>query len=281
MTYVTAATIWAIQGRPANESHMKAVDQAFRQLQSDYPQAAQARFDEYADRVLFNCRPLQDIEVERPLEDGPIRRVIEPYGPLFAERAIAILQGVVAAFADNEPNVRRIIKRLGDWMVNEGHVRIAAAGRALQAALLAAHRLSHTGCIVSAVNTCLPVANSRLGGGLLAASASGKTKDVLAVMARVRELNVQRRRHGFEELTVVGISDQKTREFEALCSPGYFIGLTPQRCQLRGLADIEEHIIAQVLDTCVMAAAYERGINPRLLHEDLGPTGPHHQHKEP
>jgi hypothetical protein len=101
-------------------------------------------------------------------------------------------------------------------------------------------------------------------------------------MWSVRQINRQRCIRGRDEIVVVGISNENANEFRSLCTKDHFLGLRPEKfvtgILLRGLVDLEEYAMSELLDALVVAAGIRIGKNFRLGHEDLGPTGPHHQH---
>jgi len=116
--------------------------------------------------------------------------------------------------------------------------------------------------------------NSILGGGIIAASASGQTKHVIEAMRVAKENK--------PEIKILGIAKNtaKAEEFMNLCD--CFIGLRakalPLPNPLFALADEEEMAIAEILDALVVLAGQELGFNDnkwREGHEDIGPTGPY------
>jgi len=282
MARVTATTIYLAksfaeaQGLVVDEAFVQRLDQHLRQLKDDYEQARQVQLDEHTDEFWFSNDPWHETETVCA-RDGTIRRVLGALGPLVAERTAAIHTGVACALDHYADNVDRIVTLFGDCMQKAVPVRFIGAGRALLAASLAANRLFHGGALAYCLHDKTPLPNSRLGGVLVAASASGQTPEVLGSMARVQAIDARRRGRGLDELITVGIAHHQASTFRELTSPGYFIGLAPQACRLRALGDIEEFIIAELLDALVVAAGQERFINFRRGHEDLGPTGPWHQ----
>jgi D-arabinose 5-phosphate isomerase GutQ len=116
----------------------------------------------------------------------------------------------------------------------------------------------------------IPMPHSLHGGGILAASASGKTRSVLDVLRQVDKSN--------KEIDVVGIASVEADEFHSLCDLSIKIVSAPAR-GLSALADLEEFVIAELMDALVVAAGTLLGYSEaswKLGHEDLGPaTGPY------
>ena len=272
-------------GLPIDDQFLIDSDQRFNKLKEDYPaEADQAVLDIRKDEPPI-ADPWQTIAVE--LSPSGVRRVTDPLPRLMDERLAAIKEIVLQTFQDYSENVRNVVALLGQWMLDRRIVHVIGAGRALLAASLPANRLAHGGANVFLLGDKAPPPNSRFGGGILAASASGETRTVLEIMAFAQEVN---KSLGLEnkEIKVIGIANPDARRIEPfrtfpeLCSPGYFLGVRPvQHVKLRALADIEEYAISELLDALVVTAGLEIGVNFRLGHEDLvgGATGPWHQHK--
>ena len=172
----------------------------------------------------------------------------------------------------NQVQVERAKEQIADWMLNNSLVRILGAGRALLAASMPGDRLAHAGAQVSFMGGMVPLPNSRLGGGIIACSASGKTKQVLEAMDIAKRNN--------REIMTVGIANNEAGDFRCLCD--IFIGLhyQPKVCPnpLSALADTEEYMIAEILDGLVVLAGRHIGFDDeawRRGHEDIGPTGPY------
>ena len=206
------------------------------------------------------------------------RRLLTDLGHLLNIRLAAVKSIVLDAVEAHLPSVENIINLLGTWMVGRETVRVVGAGRALLAASLPSNRLAHGGANVWILGDKSPLPNSRLGGAVIAVSASGKTQSVLEIMRAVQAANKEHVVTGNRQLVTVGISDAKATEFESLCSPECFIGIRPDRYRgdvtLRALGDIEEYSISELLDALVVAAGLRVGANFRLGHEDLGPVRP-------
>lgn len=177
---------------------------------------------------------------------------------------------------------------------NEYSVRFLGAGRARLAASMAANRLCHAGAKVSIMGDAVPLPNTRLGGYIVAASASGTSEDVIVAMEKAWQ-----RREGSNEggrkirpltIPIIGISalsgkthdigdKEKTdrnvklcNRFEQACDVFIHIQVKEEeKSKYNYLADNEEHAIMELLDLMVAYAINKAGID--ILHEDLGPTG--------
>jgi len=111
------------------------------------------------------------------------------------------------------------------------------------------------------------------GGGIIAASDSGKTESVLSIL---RDATQQT-----HDVEIVGIASADAADFARYCK--VFIGIVPppadQLNPLRALADSEEYVISELLDAIVVAAGRLGGFSDKLWrigHENLGPaTGPY------
>lgn len=268
-------------GKAIDEEFLRRSDEEYRGIKAEFPSQSKdvrlTSLDEPPDE-----EPYSEVEVE--LTDYGLRRQIEPVGVLAEKRLEAISKISSTVFSEYAENVRNIIEVFGKWMRTEAVIHVIGAGRALLAASLAANRLAHGGARVYILGDKAPPPSSRFGGGIIAASASGRTPVVLEIMSFAQELNNQ---HGQRPIEVVGLSNPEPgsvgpfRPFPDLCTPGLFLGIrAEQSVILRGLADIEEQAINQILDALVVAAGLEIGVNFRLGHEDLvgGATGPWHRH---
>ncbi len=204
----------------------------------------------------------------------PLRRT--PPDPrdalLIGARVNAIAGAVMHTLLKNRAQVEAAKLQMADWMIEHAPVRFLGAGRALLAAAMPGNRLAHAGAQVSFMGGMVPLPNSCLGGGIIACSASGKTKPVLEAMAIAKRNN--------PEIVTIGIADRGAEEFRNLCN--IFIGLHYARraCPnpLSALADTEEYMIAEILDGLVVLAGKHIGFNDaawRRGHEDIGPTGPY------
>jgi D-arabinose 5-phosphate isomerase GutQ len=217
-------------------------------------------------------RPAPDesvpISADGGLGDEPIERSLA--GRL-ALRMHAISYGVAQTCANNEPAILAARDLLAGWIQGHAPVRFLGAGRALLAATMPGNRLAHAGAQVSFMGGAVPLPNSLLGGGIVACSASGKTKPVLEAMEIARRNNPR--------IAIVGIAMHDAAPFSALCD--VFIGIHnagKEANPLSALADTEEYIIAEVLDGLVVAAGQSLGFDDqawRRGHEDIGPTGPY------
>lgn len=164
------------------------------------------------------------------------------------------------------------IDEISNWIEKGEIVRVIAAGRSRIGSAMPANRLAHAGANVYILGDLVPLPNTCLGGNIIAASASGKTLDVLDIMRKAKQLN--------SEIRIIGIASQSAQEFRALTD--IFIPIADdapdlQKLPLVGLGDTSEHIICQVLDAIILAASYKAGLTDielRRQHEDLGPTGP-------
>lgn len=268
-------------GKVLDEEFLRRSDAEYRRILRDFPVESQdvqlGELDEPP-----NEEPYEEIEVHVTKEG--IHRQIPPVGQLASQRFRAISEMSDETFLAYADEVRNVVSVFSRWMRNGTIVHVIGAGRALLAASLAANRLAHGGARVYILGDKAPPPSSRFGGGVLAASASGKTPVVLEIMKTATELNANPKQSPIE---VVGISDPEAPAtdwcpaFRDLCTPGLFLGVKRRPdVVLRGLADLEEQAINQVLDAIVVAAGLEIGINFRLGHEDLvgGATGPWHRH---
>ncbi len=114
--------------------------------------------------------------------------------------------------------------------------------------------------------------NSLLGGGIISCSASGRTKPVIEAMQIAKRKN--------PEIKILGLAARDAKEFAELCD--VFIGLHVPKNEypnpLSALADTEEQMISEILDSLVVLAGKQLGFDDiawRKRHEDIGPTGPY------
>lgn len=159
---------------------------------------------------------------------------------------------------------------LRKWMVDRTIVRVIGAGRAKLAGAIPANRLAHGGARLHIIDDLIPMPHTYRAGGIIAVSASGRTKTVLDALRSARDSE--------SGITVVGIADDQSLEFKNLCD--VFIGIRLDRAPnpLSALADIEEYVISLLLDSMVVAAGKLAGYDEttwKLGHENLGPTGPY------
>jgi len=187
-------------------------------------------------------------------------------------RVAAIADQILRTVRENESQVAEAILHFQRWMLDGAIVRFLGAGRARLAAAIPANRLAHGGARVFLQDSMVPMPHSIRGGGLVAASASGKTEAVLEVMRAARQKT--------RDVTIVGVAAADATRFKDLCH--VFIGIAPPAEDavnpLRALADAEEYVLSEVLDALVVAAGMRAGFSERqwrLGHEDLGATGPY------
>jgi len=189
------------------------------------------------------------------------------------ERTQAIAASVSNTIQQYHSEAVATVARFARWMRDGTTVRVLGAGRARLAAAIPANRLAHGGAHVFLQDDIIPMPHSVRGGGIIAASASGSTAAVLTAMrsARLQAPNIE----------IVGIASRRATEFAELCH--VFIGvICPVRPRLSALADIEEYVISEVLDSLVVAAGETCGYDERawrLGHENLGATGPYDARK--
>lgn len=158
------------------------------------------------------------------------------------------------------------------WMESHSIVRILGAGRALLAASMPANRMAHGGAQVSFMGGMVPLPNSERGGGVIACSASGKTRPVLEAMDIAKANNPQ--------IRIIGLASHDADDFRQLCN--VFIGIHASKSEypnpLSALADTEEYVISEIFDGLVVMAGRKINIDEegwRRGHEDIGPTGPY------
>lgn len=192
---------------------------------------------------------------------------------LLQERLSSIHNLVLNMAMTHESGIQDAMNLFAKWMEEGAIVRVLGAGRARLAAAIPANRLAHGGARVYLQDDVVPMPHSLHGGGILAASASGKTPSVLSALHQARDKN--------KEITIIGVAAQDAVEFAELCS--IFVGIPAKNEKtpggLRALADIEEYAISELLDALVVAAGISIGYTDaswRLGHEDLGlATGPY------
>lgn len=187
-------------------------------------------------------------------------------------RVHSIADAIIRTLDHNQNDIIDAVDVLAEWMKDGHTVRVLGAGRALIAASLGGNRLAHGGAQVSFMGGIVPMPNSVKGGGIIASSASGKTKAVLEAMEIAKRNN--------EDIFTIGFANNNAQEFAALCD--IFIGIhppvIPAKNPLSALADQEELIIAELLDAIVVLAGQNIGFDDdswRKGHEDIGPTGPY------
>lgn len=191
---------------------------------------------------------------------------------LVATRICSIGNALVHTLLRNQKELVQSKMLIASWIRKKVPVRVLGAGRALLAGSIAGNRLSHAGIQTSYLGGMVPLPNSMCGGGIIACSASGKTKAVLEAMAVAKRRNPR--------IKTIGIADNKADEFRALCD--IFIGLHWPKEEypnpLSALADTAELMIAEIFDGLVVLAGHFLRFDDELWregHEDIGPTGPY------
>lgn len=186
-------------------------------------------------------------------------------------RARAINVQICKSVEHAREDIECAVRLFRDWMLDRTIVRIVGAGRARLAASIPANRLAHGGARVFVQDDIVPMPHSIKGGGVIAASASGRTETVLSVLRTV---------YPIKSVQIVGLADASATDFRNHCH--VFIGIQPAPVginnPLRALADSEEYVISEILDAMVVAAGKLAGFDDsfwRLGHEDLGGTGPY------
>lgn len=189
----------------------------------------------------------------------------------------AICQRTASLAASVDATVRQcaqlseIVQLLLRWMQEGTIVRVLGAGRARLAAAIPANRLAHGGARVYIQDDMMPMPHTIKGGGIIAASASGKTETVLDALRIIQS--------EAPHIKILGIASDEAREFKNLCH--YFIGIHDKVGEpnpLRALADIGEYVISETLDALVVAAGRLGGFDERMWrlgHENVGATGPY------
>jgi D-arabinose 5-phosphate isomerase GutQ len=138
------------------------------------------------------------------------------------------------------------------------------------AAAIPANRLAHGGARIYVQDDIVPIPHTINGGGIIAASASGRTASVLTILRAARNQT--------RDVQIVGVAAADAAEFRNCCD--IFIGIEPPTSPnpLKTLADSEEYVISELLDAMVAAAGKMGGFVDtlwRLGHENLGQTGPY------
>jgi D-arabinose 5-phosphate isomerase GutQ len=171
----------------------------------------------------------------------------------------------------SEVEIEEIVNLFSEWMRKHSVVRLIGVGRAKIAGNISMYRLEHGGARTFINDGNIPLPHSIHGGGIIAVSASGKTKIILEILKQAREKS---------NMIIVGIAAEDAKEFEEHCH--HFIGIKKNVINnnnlLTALADIEEQIICQLLDAMVVAAGKKELYDDtqwRLGHEDVGATGPY------
>lgn len=193
------------------------------------------------------------------------------------QRTDHIGDSVRCTIFENLDQISNAINYLSDWMLHETVVRVIGAGRAKIAATIPANRLAHGGARVYVQDSVVPMPHDIKGGGIIAASASGRTASVLGVLREIAQKTDPRNRE-YLPFKVIGIASQNATDFAELCDIFIGIKLSTLPNPLRALADVEEMIICLVLDAMVVAAGEHLGFDDtkwRLGHENLGTTGPY------
>lgn len=187
-------------------------------------------------------------------------------------RIHSISDAIIRTIENNQASILEATELLAQWMKEGDVIRVIGAGRALMASTLSANRLAHGGAQVSLMGSAIPMPNSERGGGVIAASASGKTKPVIEAMEVAKENN--------PEIIIIGIADNCAETFQDYCD--VFIGIHKPVLKvsnpLSALADQEELIITELLDAITVLAGELNGFDDeawRRGHEDIGPTGPY------
>lgn len=200
--------------------------------------------------------------------------VVPAAEPLLAKikrRLETVHRHVITAIEENPVAIEDSVEQLALWMDDRAIVRILGAGRARLAAAIPANRLAHGGAHVYLQDSFVPMPHSLHGGGIIAASASGKTPSVLSALNQARQRN--------KDIRIIGLAAVDARRFHEACDISIGMPLVGSREPLSALADIEEYAISELLDALVVAAGQRLGFTDatwRLGHEDLGPaTGPY------
>jgi len=197
------------------------------------------------------------------------------YG-LISARLHSIARAAAHTCLQNAAEIEAATDLFATWMTEQRIVRFLGVGRSLLAATMPGNRLAHGGAHISFMGGNVPLPNSLLGGGIVACSASGKTRPVLEAMHTARESN--------PTIKIVGLAAHNAVEFQELCD--IFIGIYgavegfPN--PLSALADTEESVINEILDGVVVLAGRKNGFDDeawRRGHEDIGPTGPYARKK--
>ena len=106
---------------------------------------------------------------------------------------------------------------ISNWMKNKNVVRILGAGRALLAGTMPGNRMAHGGAQVSFMGGNVPMPNSLVGGGIIACSASGKTKPVLEAMNIAKKNNHEIKIIGLASMMQKNLSSCVTFLLEYIC----------------------------------------------------------------
>lgn len=210
------------------------------------------------------------IEVTSPKKASPSISESSDLLSDLSQRIRSISTSIELTAKEAVPEVERAVRLFCDWMVNGAIIRVIGAGRAKLAASMPANRLAHGGARVYIQDDIIPMPHSIKGGGIIAVSASGKTRSVLSVLESIRQKSAR--------IKVVGIADNQASQFRDLCDIFIGIHLTELHNPLQALADTEEFVISMLLDAMVVAAGNLAGFDDttwRLGHEDIGPTGPY------
>lgn len=191
---------------------------------------------------------------------------------LITARVHSISHAVCHTCLRNQQQIDQACEIIAGWMRGHEIVRFLGAGRALLATTMPGNRLAHGGAQVSFMGGNVPLPNSERGGGVIACSASGKTRPVLEAMEIAKKHN--------PAIPIVGFASHDSTEFASLCS--IFVGIHTPKSEypnpLSALADTEEYVIAELLDGIVVLAGRRNGFVDetwRRGHENIGPTGPY------
>lgn len=196
--------------------------------------------------------------------------------PALRQRTELIASSVQNTVEKSLPDAWEVVKLLLRWMQQGTIVRVLGAGRARLAASIPANRLAHGGARVYVQDDIIPMPHAIQGGGVIAASASGKTQTLLEMLQVIRR--------DAPRIRIIGIASHDAVEFKGHCH--HFLGIHQQKSTgtaLTALADIGEYVISEVLDSLVVAAGKLGGFDDRrwrLGHENIGATGPYDAKKE-
>jgi len=188
------------------------------------------------------------------------------------QRIRAIGDIVITSELSQKKQIEDAILLFRDWMLNGTIVRIIGAGRAKLAGSIPASRLAHGGARVYIKEDIIPMPHTSKGGGIIAVSASGKTRAVLEDLKDVRA----KAKH----IKIVGFANKDAIEFSKYCDIFIGIDLDIERTvQLKALADIGEYAISELFDAMVVAAGKMAGfheIDWRIGHENIGGSTGHY-----
>lgn len=161
-------------------------------------------------------------------------------------RSLAI-QRTVARFAyELRDECERAAGLFADWIDQRALVRLIASGGGRAAVLMSARRLAAAGARVQFDDDVLPVPDPLHGGGVVAVFDNDDVAAVSAQLARYRGAN--------RDLGTLAIGISEASSIGEHCDALVWLALARSAEPYESAADVDAHVISQVLDALVVQA---------------------------